>query len=113
MHICINMGFPGGFQRSPGQSDDCPQRWVQGCADDSIRLIDSVLEFLLYQVGKGCSLFLLVIKLTESSPGAVNNDLVTIGRAARESRAEMERDSEAIQIWSCLASNSLSMFKPI
>lgn len=52
-------------------------------------------------------------KLTESSPGAVNDDLVTIGRAAKESRAEMERDSEAIQIWSCLASNSLSMFKSI
>ena len=107
------MGFPGGFQRSPSQSDDCPQRWIQGCADDSTRLIDSVLEFLLDRVGKGCSLFPLVIKLTESSPRAVNDDLVTIGRAAKESRAEMEKDSEAIQIWSCLASNSLSMFKSI
>lgn len=51
-------------------------------------MIDSVLEFLLDWVGKGCCLFPLVIKLIESSPGAVNDDLVTIGRAARESRAE-------------------------
>lgn len=86
----------------------------------------SVLDFLLEPVGKGFSLFVVVIKLVGNKPGIVHDYLATTkGAPAWGSRAEIEREiqkplfellntdvPEATWIWGCLTSNPISMLKP-